>query len=289
MEKYVDLHCHSKYSDGKYSVEKLIELAKLNDVDFLSITDHDNIDSAKDIIKYRNDGQIQLINGIELSTVFVMEGEEIYMHLLGYDYNPTDTQLLSEMERYRCILFENNTIFLRRLRKNISLIPSCIFEEFDLYSYKLGDTQIREILVKNKFDKNFIDSFVNKAKKFMPEYQGYELDAKVAIEILRKSGGISVLAHPNKIKISNTAKEDLINILAKTGLTGIETYHSSFSSADFGYFKYLAAKNQLLESVGSDYHFDTINDKIILGKGINNNLCQSDCSIKKILLQRRRQ
>lgn len=164
MEKYVDLHCHSKYSDGKYSVEKLIELAKLNDVDFLSITDHDNIDSSKDIIKYRNDGQIQLINGIELSTVFVMEGEEIYMHLLGYDYNPTDTQLLSEMERYRCILFENNTIFLRRLRKNISLIPSCIFEEFDLYSYKLGDTQIREILVKNKFDKNFIDSFVNKEK-----------------------------------------------------------------------------------------------------------------------------
>lgn len=289
MEKYVDLHCHSKYSDGKYSVEKLIELAKLNDVDFLSITDHDNIDSAKDIIKYRNDGQIQLINGIELSTVFVMEGEEIYMHLLGYDYNPMDPQLLSEMERYRCILFENNTIFLRRLRKNISLIPSCIFEEFDLYNYKLGDTQIREILVKNKFDKNFIDSFVNKAKKFMPEYQGYELDTSVAIEILQKSGGISVLAHPNKIKISNTAKEELINILAKTGLTGIETYHSSFSSADFGYFKYLAAKNQLLESVGSDYHFDTINDKIILGKGINNNLCQSDCSIKKLLLQRRRQ
>lgn len=289
MEKYVDLHCHSKYSDGKYSVEKLIELAKLNDVDFLSITDHDNIDSTKDIIKYRNDGQIQLINGIELSTVFTMEGEEIYMHLLGYDYNPMDPQLLSEMERYRSILFENNTIFLRRLRKNISLIPSCIFEEFDLYSYKLGDTQIRDILTRNKFDKNFIDNFVNKAKKFIPEYQGYELDTSVAIEILQKSGGISVLAHPNKIKISNTAKEELINILAKTGLTGIETYHSSFSSADFGYFKYLAAKNQLLESVGSDYHFDTINDKIILGKGINNNLCQSDCSIKKLLLQRRRQ
>lgn len=287
MEKYVDLHCHSKYSDGKYSVEELIVLAKLNDVDFLSITDHDNIDSAKDIIKYRNDSQIQLINGIELSTVFAMEGKEIYMHLLGYDYNPMNPQLLSEMERYRCILFENNTIFLRRLLKNISQIPSCIFEEFDLYSYKLGDKQIREILVKNKFDKNFIDSFVNKAKKFIPEYQGYELDAKVAIEILRKSGGISVLAHPNKIKISNTDKEELINTLAKVGLTGIETYHSSFSSSDFEYFKYLATQNHLLESVGSDYHFDTVNDKIILGKGINNNLCQNSCSIKKLLLQRR--
>ena len=117
----------------------------------------------------------------------------------------------------------------------------------------------------------------------MPEYQGYELDAKVAIEILRKSGGISVLAHPNKIKISNTAKEELINILAKTGLTGIETYHSSFSSADFGYFKYLAAKNQLLESVGSDYHFDTINDKIILGKGINNNYYKGEDNDRTIL------
>ena len=47
MEKYVDLHCHSKYSDGKYSVEELIVLAKLNDVDFGTKTVVVNLDINK--------------------------------------------------------------------------------------------------------------------------------------------------------------------------------------------------------------------------------------------------
>ena len=55
MEKYVDLHCHSIYSDGKHTVKELVEMAKDNNVDFFSVTDHDNIDSINETKKHKND------------------------------------------------------------------------------------------------------------------------------------------------------------------------------------------------------------------------------------------
>ena len=39
----IDLHIHSKNSDGSFTVEKIIEIAKLRHISMLSITDHDSI------------------------------------------------------------------------------------------------------------------------------------------------------------------------------------------------------------------------------------------------------
>ena len=49
MEKYVDFHSHSKYSDGKLTVSQLISKAIENNVNYFSITDHDSIQSTNDI------------------------------------------------------------------------------------------------------------------------------------------------------------------------------------------------------------------------------------------------
>ena len=45
MNKYIDLHCHSTFSDGDYSVDELVQMAKNNNVWFFSITDHDKVDA----------------------------------------------------------------------------------------------------------------------------------------------------------------------------------------------------------------------------------------------------
>ena len=41
--KYADLHIHSSYSDGAYTPEEIIDIAKKNGVKYISITDHDSI------------------------------------------------------------------------------------------------------------------------------------------------------------------------------------------------------------------------------------------------------
>ena len=286
MGKYIDLHCHSLYSDGNYSVDELVKMAKKEDVGFLSITDHDNIKSTCDIKRYSLDQDIMLVNGIELSTFMLFDNRELYLHLLGYDFNPNNMRLLLELKRMREILYRDNLIFLSSVLKNIKNFPRCIVDELDLYSYRLLENQIRIILQRNNYDDNYINEFILKVSNYFPTYEDYEIDIKTASEIIRESGGISILAHPNKIKVDDV--ECLIRLLANNGLNGIEIAHSSFLPNDFIKYSELAKKYGLLESVGSDFHFPTFQKNVIIGHGIDDNLCMEDCSVKRYMLERKK-
>ncbi len=288
MEKYVDFHSHSKYSDGKLTVSQLISKAIENNVNYFSITDHDSIQSTNDIKEYKVNKQINLINGIELSTYINFNNREVLLHLLCYDFDNTSEKLQNEIKRYKHILLINNQQFIKKITTSIKVIPECIFRDYDYYSYRLPTTQIYEILSANCYDKEFIETFINRIKVYIPAYEEYELNIKTAIELINDIGGISILAHPNQIKMDESEKDKMIIDLKRLGLMGIETYHSSFIKSDFERYRLLALKNNLLQSVGSDYHYDTICDNIIIGHGINNNLCQTNCSLKEYILKRRK-
>ena len=69
-EKLIDLHTHTKYSDGDLSPDELVRLAIEKRVDTLAITDHDTIDGIKQIDKndpFIKETGIKIINGIELT------------------------------------------------------------------------------------------------------------------------------------------------------------------------------------------------------------------------------
>lgn len=285
MGKYIDLHCHSLYSDGNYSVDELIKMAKEENVGCLSITDHDNIRSINDIKRYSLDTNITLISGIELSTIVLIENKELYLHLLGYDFDPNNVRLILELKRMREILYRDNLIFLGSILKNVKNVPKCIVDELDLYSYRLLDNQIRIILKRNNYDDNYINGFILKVSKYFPTYEDYEIYFDDAIDIIRASGGISVLAHPNKIRADDI--DYIIKLLANNGLNGIETAHSSFLPSDFIKYSEIAKKYGLLESVGSDFHFSTPKKDVIIGYGIDGNLCREDCSLKRYILERK--
>ena len=38
-----DLHCHSRYSDSSVTVQDIVRMAKLHQVDAIAITDHDTL------------------------------------------------------------------------------------------------------------------------------------------------------------------------------------------------------------------------------------------------------
>ena len=55
MKKYyIDLHTHSTYSDGSKEPLQLLEEAKKNNIGILAITDHDNIEGSKELIRKSN-------------------------------------------------------------------------------------------------------------------------------------------------------------------------------------------------------------------------------------------
>ena len=75
-----DLHIHTNHSDGVYSLEEVVERAKLNKMSIIAITDHDNVGCYDDYCRLKEQLNYPVIIGIELSTNYC----DTAVHILGY-------------------------------------------------------------------------------------------------------------------------------------------------------------------------------------------------------------
>ena len=85
MDKIIDLHIHSKYSDGTWNLEKILQKAEEMKIHALSITDHDTIAQYKQLAKldYKKIYTGQVIVGTEFNTVY----DGVYFHMLAYGFD----------------------------------------------------------------------------------------------------------------------------------------------------------------------------------------------------------
>lgn len=80
-----DFHIHSTYSDGKCNPTDIILLSKKKNIDIISITDHNSINSLCESLDIAKKYGIAVIPGVELSTRY----NDTRVHILGYFYyNP---------------------------------------------------------------------------------------------------------------------------------------------------------------------------------------------------------
>ena len=64
----IDLHNHSKYSDGVLSVKELLNLAKEKKIDIMGLTDHDSVFGVDEAYTYGKEVGVKVLKGMELST-----------------------------------------------------------------------------------------------------------------------------------------------------------------------------------------------------------------------------
>jgi predicted metal-dependent phosphoesterase TrpH len=88
----IDLHIHSKSSDGKFSVEEIMAEAKARRIGFLSITDHDSIGCQTHAVTVAKDAGIRYVCGVELNVTFshprFRGGKAVSLDFLGYKFDP---------------------------------------------------------------------------------------------------------------------------------------------------------------------------------------------------------
>ena len=83
--------------------------------------------------------------------------------------------------------------------------------------------------------------------------QSFRTAAEI-IELIHRSGGIVVLAHPVKTEPNLKKLQAIINELQKHGLDGIEAVYEPNSLDDEENLLEIAARSNLLVSAGTDYH-----------------------------------
>ena len=67
MRPYANLHLHSTHSDGKYTPEQLVLLAKEEGYGAIAVTDHDTVTANEEIAFYAKKHGLESIFGCEFS------------------------------------------------------------------------------------------------------------------------------------------------------------------------------------------------------------------------------
>ena len=248
----VDFHVHTSASDGLLLPIDIVKRAKMNDVKFLAITDHDTLSGLDEAISEGAKNGITIIPGIELST----QHNDESVHVLGFFKGNTykNPQLKEELEKIKNHRILRAKKIIEKLEKEFKI--SLNFKDIIKHS---KDTVARPHIARAireagyDYSNDYIfNNFIGKGcKAYVPTLKLSTLDG---VNLLKKFNAIVFLAHPKLIDKSS------INDFLKMPFDGIEAIYFQNTPEETSYCLDIVENNNLLSSCGSDFHGDIIND-----------------------------
>lgn len=259
----IDLHTHTTASDGKLSPQQLINKAVEENIDVIAITDHDTVNGLINLEEGEAEA-LKIIPGIEIST-----RQKCSIHILGYFIDIHNKELLRKIEKIEVYRMREIKQVVKNLADNIdsSISVRDIIKEENV----LTMNGVADYLCKKGFSKSRQDSYDEYLQEGKCGFvQKKCMEPKKAIEVITVAGGISVLAHPNRLKMSRNEIQELISELVGYGLKGIEVYCKEMDEVEW--YTDICHKYNLIITGGSDFHKEE--DK--LGYWDENKLIPSD-------------
>ncbi len=263
---YSDLHIHSCFSDGKLTPQEIVDYAISHNVKCISITDHDTINGQALAMSDSKTKGLTYVTGVELSTEF--KGKEV--HLLGYFIDITNENLLEVLKTVQQSRLLRAKAIIGRLNE---IGVKISFDSLELKGESVGRPHIAQLLVNSNYASSIKEAFQIFLIEGKPGYvERYKLPYKEALDIIRRAGGIPVLAHPGEI-YKGISIESIIKEFRVYGLKGIEVFHSAHTLVQLNNYYNLAKKYSLTITGGSDCHGSLINNELLLGTvGMNEKL-----------------
>lgn len=253
----IDLHSHSRFSDGAVSISELIYTYNKAGVEMMSLTDHDCILGLEEAKYKAEKNNILFVDGVEISTC-----DHDNLHFVGYNFDPKNSALLK--------LLENNAALrLERVKKTIKLLQENkikIREEEVLQIAKgvSSRAHIADCLRRRKLGYMRSDIFKKYLGKGCPAYvPPMAATVKETIETIRQAGGKCFIAHPGLVK-EHWDFEKWVS----WGLDGIEVYYPSHREAMREELLQIAKKYNLLVSGGSDFHGNIAGRTLVPGREV---------------------
>lgn len=245
---HIDLHTHTNVSDGKLSPAELVERAITKGVRVLSITDHDTTLAYQQLdLSASMPG---LIPGIELSTYWNKTG----IHIVGLNIK-LDSNAITEANN-----FQQNARLVRAEEIAEKLERQGIMKAFDGARKIAGNDNIgRPHFAQHIVNTGAANSINEAFKKYLGagksgDIKKYWASLPRIVSWIRDAGGIAVLAHPLKYKLTRTRLVSLIDDFIDAGGEGMEVVSGNQISADTRQLARICNQKNLLASCGSDFH-----------------------------------
>jgi predicted metal-dependent phosphoesterase TrpH len=258
MASFVDLHCHSTASDGTLPPAEVVRLAQRCGLSGLALTDHDTIGGVEEAAAEAQRLGIDFLPGIEISCEFPAPGT---MHILGYGVDPRSETLRDLTRRLLEGRDNRNPRIIEKLNAlGVSITMREVEEEAKATAADskkpIGRPHIAAVLLR----KGYVSSIKQAFDKYLAQggvayFDKERLTMREAMDLIRQSGGIPVLAHPFQLRTENDGQlERVVKDLVDLGLLGLEVIHSDHDAALVEKYTKLADRYGLLKTGGSDFH-----------------------------------
>lgn len=277
MEKFIDLHIHSYYSDGLLSPKEIVDYALKRNLAAIAIADHDTTLGIPETVEEGKKGEIEIVPAVELSAEMVPYShhpesnqriENVFStgfkldnttggkeaHILGYYINCENEELQKILTFFRQKRKERAQQIYEKLQNlGIKLDPTILSADSAERERSFGRLHFARALVKEGYVSNISQAFQLYLNYRQPAYvEKTRLKPEEAIKLILRAGGIPVLAHPY-----SNSDETILQTFASYGLEGIEVWHGKHSPGFTQKLISLAKKLGLLMTGGSDYHGET--------------------------------
>ncbi len=253
----IDLHTHSRRSDGVLEPATLVADASAVGVRLLALTDHDTLAGIRELeASGAIPAGLTLVPGVEINTISPLaaslaEGE---LHVLGLGVRTDDEAFEAVLAGQRAGRRERFERTLERLRQVGLPIDAGAAGLRTGPDDALGRPTIARLLVAAGHATSVQDAFTRLIGHGCPGYVPRSgIGPAEAIVAIRAAGGLPVLAHFREAP----ERPDVLRELIEVGLGGLEVYYRTWDAPTVEAVGEVAAAFGLVATGGSDYHGDT--------------------------------
>jgi predicted metal-dependent phosphoesterase TrpH len=247
----IDLHTHTTCSDGTDRPRDLVNKAIVQGLEVLGIADHDTTSGWEEATKALR-GSLKLALGAEISCLTT---DGISVHMLGMLFDPNHQEM-------QTVLAETRDGRLPRMRKMIEKMQA---EGMDIaiadvekampVGATMGRPHLADALVTKKIVKSRDEAFIDLLHNDSRFYVSHAAPTPVeAIALIRRAGGVAVIAHPFASHRGQILNPDDFADLVTAGLNGIEVDHRDQNPDERAMLRVIAQELDLVVTGSSDYH-----------------------------------
>jgi len=247
-----DLHCHSTRSDGLLSPADLVRRAQGNGVDLLALTDHDELGGLPEARATATELGLAFIDGVEIS---VSWGEDTTVHIVALNIDPANASLIQGLTQVRAGRDARARDMAAELDK--VGIHGC-YEGALAYVGNpalVGRAHFARYMVEQGLARDVKSVFDHWLAKGKPGYVAHPwASLEQALTWIQGAGGIAVLAHPGRFRLSAAEFRQLLEQFKALGGQAIEVLSGAHNTQQTGEFARLARQFDFAASRASDFH-----------------------------------
>ena len=246
----IDLHAHTNRSDGTFTPAEVVRLAAERDLDVVAITDHDTTDGLREAASAGAELDVEVVPGVEFSAEY--EGTSV--HVLCYWMDPSNEELQAELRRLHDERFRRGELMIEKLQALGFPISFARVREIagggNIVRPHVAQAMVEAGVVET--EKEAFDRFIGDGgPAHVPKHA---LDPVDAVGLIRRAGGVCVLAHPGMWGAQTSVPDELIERMAAAGMAGLEVDHPDHAPERREYYRAMAARLGLVPTGGSDCH-----------------------------------